>query len=180
MNEKEILRKKYIELRKEIIDKDLKSSVIIDKIKSLEIYKNSKVVALYNSLEEEVNTYALIKYSLKDKIVLLPKIENDSMNFYRITDKERLIKNKFGILEPIGLKERLYNKLNIDLYIVPGVIFDKEKNRIGFGKGYYDRYLSSSFNTIGICFQEQIIDLLPTDKFDVKMKLVITDKNIYS
>ena len=74
------------------------------------------------------------------------------------------------------------HKNDIDLVIVPGVCFDKEKNRIGFGKGYYDRFLqNANINTIGICFEEQIVEnRIPITEYDVKIKKIITDKKIYN
>ena len=65
---------------------------------------------------------------------------------------------------------------DIDLLIVPGVCFDKDRNRIGFGKGYYDKYISNNYiNTIGLCFSEQIVDYINHDSHDVKINKVITD-----
>ena len=76
-------------------------------------------------------------------------------------------------MEPIGEE---YTG-NIDLIIVPGVIFDREKNRLGYGKGYYDRYLSNKdIYKIGICFSDQVIDLLPSESHDIKMNIIITEK----
>ena len=66
------------------------------------------------------------------------------MNFYKLDENEKLLKSKFGVEEPLGLKEKLYTKNKIDLMIVPGVGFDKDNNRIGFGKGYYDKYLENT------------------------------------
>ena len=70
---------------------------------------------------------------------------------------------------------------DIDLMIIPGVCFDREKNRLGFGKGYYDRYLNNNVKKMAICFEKQVLDkeLLPVDRYDKKMDIIITDKNIY-
>ena len=84
-------------------------------------------------------------------------------------------KGKLGVMEPIG---NIYLG-NIDLIIVPGISFDKELNRLGFGKGYYDKFLSeNNIFKVGICFEKQIVSKLPVDSYDVKMDLVITDKSI--
>ncbi len=175
------LRKKYLIIRQNIINKDKKSEMIFNKLISSDEYKKSNIIALYYSLKSEVNTLELIKYSLKNnKIVLLPKVINNDMVFYKIESLNNLIKSNFGIMEPSnGI---IFDKNNIDLIVVPGVCFDKYLNRIGFGKGYYDKYLSNSnIYSIGICFQEQISDgMIITDKTDIKLKKIITDKNIYS
>ena len=79
-------------------------------------------------------------------------------------------------MEPIG---NSYHS-NIDLIIVPGVSFDNFFNRLGFGMGYYDKYLSkSNIYKIGLCFSEQMVSSLPTQKHDIKMDMIITENKIY-
>ena len=181
MNEiklKNEVRKRYIKIRKNIEDKELKSKIITEKIIQSDVYKNATIVALYKNLKSEVDTNLLIEYSIRlGKTIVLPKITNETMEFYKIDSiNEQLIKSKFGVEEPSGEKDNLINKENIDLIIVPGVCFDKEKNRMGFGKGYYDKYLeNSNLITIGICFSEQILDKLPVTANDIKMEQIITD-----
>lgn len=180
---KKDLRKKYINIRKNIDNKQEKSIEIINKLIQEEKYIKSKTIGLYNSLPDEVDTEKLIKYSfLLDKIVLLPRIIDKELMFYQVKEFEELIKNSFGIYEPVMDHNKLLKKEEIDLIIVPGVCFDKERNRLGFGKGYYDRYLeNSNVETIAICFEEQILDddILPTEVTDKKVRKIITNKNIY-
>lgn len=177
MDKKE-LRKKYIKIRKEIKNKEEKSIIIQNKIMNLEIYKKAKVICLYSNLIDEVSTSLLIKESLKTKTVLLPKVINDNeMIFVKITSLNDLQKGTYNIMEPISNLE--FDKNQIDLMIIPGIVFDKEKNRIGFGKGYYDKYLHSlkKVYTIGICFNNQVLEssLIKTDKNDVKLSSVISE-----
>ena len=166
-----------LNIRNKITNKEEKSCLITEKIINDSWYKDARVVAVYKSLQSEVDTTNLIKDCFeKGKIVLLPKVENDFMNFYKVDENEILIKSKFGVKEPSGIKEKLYNPELIELMIVPGVGFDKENNRIGFGKGYYDKYLENlNIKTIGICFKEQIVDKLPHDEFDIRMDKIICD-----
>ena len=108
---------------------------------------------------------------------------NNELKFYKIKSlKEKFIKSNFGVEEPIENEINYINQKDIGLIIVPGICFDKEKNRLGFGKGYYDRYLQNeNINTIGICFEEQIVEnIIPTTEYDVAMKKIITDKKIYN
>ena len=172
--DKQTLRKKYLEIRKNLSDKNLKSELIFNKIINTKEYQNSHVIALYKSLDSEVNTDELIDYSLSiGKIVLLPKVINDDMIFYQITNQTIFVKSNFGVYEP--MEENHYDG-KIDLIIVPGVCFDKNNNRLGFGKGYYDKYLANkNIKKIGICFKEQLLDNLPADINDIKMDLSITD-----
>ena len=176
MTDKICFRKEMINIRKNIINKKEKSKVIMNKLINLDIYNNSKVIAIYNSMKDEVDTSDLIKYSLKKKEVLLPKIINDKMVFVRINDNTKYKKSSIGVNEPIG-NEYLGK---IDLIIVPGVSFDENLNRLGFGKGYYDRYLlNKDIYKIGICYSEQLVDSLPIENHDIKMNLVITEKEFY-
>ena len=166
------LRKQMLIKRRNILNKKELSTIIVNKIINLEIYKESRVVALYNSLKDEVETRDLIIKSL-DKTLLLPKIINDKIEFIKIDNNTKYEKSSFSVMEPIGT---IYNG-PIDIIIVPGVAFDRNLNRLGFGKGYYDKYLShKDIYKIGICFNEQLLDTLPTDSFDIKMGLIITEK----
>lgn len=130
---KELLRKKYIEIRKNIKEKDKKSIAISQRIIQEDTYKNAKVIAIYKSLKEEVDTSYLIEDALsKGKVVLLPKVIGNDLQFFKYDLGDELIKNKFGVYEPIDLK--IYSNDKIDLCIVPGVAFDKNNNRLRIWK----------------------------------------------
>ena len=174
--DKQELRKIMLDKRKRINNKEELSNIIINKIISLDIYKEANVIAIYNSLDNEVNTKDLINKSIINKKVLLPKIVNNKIVFIKINKDTNYTKSKIGVIEPIG---NVYSD-KIDLIIVPGVSFDRKLNRLGFGKGYYDKFLSNNNNIfkIGVCFDEQIINKLPTESHDIKMNLVITDKRV--
>ena len=181
---KEELRKKYILIRNRVENKTQKSEIISEKIQEQIEYKNAKIIALYKNLKSEVSTEKLIEDSINlGKCVALPKVVNNELKFYKIKSlKEKFIKSNFGVEEPIENEINYINQKDIGLIIVPGICFDKEKNRLGFGKGYYDRYLQNeNINTIGICFEEQIVEnIIPTTEYDVAMKKIITDKKIYN
>ena len=179
--EKDNLRKKYIEIRKRIIDKQYKSKKIINKIIDEEDFKLAKVVALYKSLSSEVDTTELIDYSMKKgKVVVLPRVTENELHFYKIDDaSEKLEKSRFGIYEPKENATSLINNDEIDLVIVPGVCFDIQRNRVGFGKGYYDRLLANwNLNSIAICFDEQVLknELIPNTFLDIKVKKIVTEE----
>ena len=175
MNKEEI-RKTIIKERNNISNKDDLSRVISNKIINLDIYQKANVIALYNSMNSEVDTKDLINYSLTLKKVLLPRIINNKLEFIKIDKDTKYNKSNFGVVEPIG---EIY-KGNIDLIIVPGVSFDKEKNRIGYGKGYYDKYLANKdIYKIGICFSKQIVDNIIVNQYDIKMDMIIADDRVY-
>ena len=175
MNKSE-LRKILIEKRREIKNKKELSKTIINRLINLDIYQKSKVIAVYNNMKDEVDTSYLINEYLKDKTILLPRIIDNEMVFIKINQHIKYIKSNFGVLEPIG---SIYLG-NIDLIIVPGVSFDDNLNRLGYGKGYYDKYLNNSNSyKIGLCFSEQMISNLPNEAHDIKMDMVITENRIY-
>lgn len=175
MMNKSNLRKLMLEKRKSILNKKELSTCIVDKLFELDVYKNSRVIALYYSLFDEVDTRDIIPRILNKKTVLLPKVIGDKMIFIKINKDTKYNKSNLGVLKPLG-KE--YSG-NIDLIIVPGVSFDREHNRLGFGKGYYDKYLKDKdIYKIGICFNEQLTNTLPVDDYDIKMDLIITEKEL--
>ena len=182
IKEKQKLRKKYLLIRKNIQNKQEKSKIITNKLIQEQSFINAKVIALYKSLDNEVNTDELIKYSLEiGKIVVLPKVIENELVFYKIDKNELLEKSPFGVLEPIGNNDNKIFKQDIDLVIVPGICFDLDKNRLGFGKGYYDRFLCNTFiKSIALSFDEQIVstEIIPVNEFDVKITNIITDKRV--
>ena len=170
---KSILRKKYIHIRKNISNKLDKSLIIKDKVLSL--LDKYQVIGVYASMDDEVSTDELIIELLnQSKIVVLPKIEGDVINFYQISSLDELKANgRYNIREPIG-----HNKpINaLQAIIVPGICFDMNGYRLGFGRAYYDKYLKDKdIFKIGICFKELLVDSLPIDEWDVKMDVVVTD-----
>ena len=138
------------------------SNNIIEKIKKLDFYNSSKIIALYMPIRNE------IEIKLDDKIICYPKVEGKNMNFY-IPDS--FTKGVYDILEPVG---KLVDKSNIDIIIVPLLYFDKDNNRVGYGGGYYDRYLSDYKGiTIGVAYDFQEVDKIDVKKTDVKLDYII-------
>lgn len=170
---KKEIRKEILYLRDNLEERYSKSMIIKDKIMNLDIYKNSNCIALYHSMKSEVDTKELIKESLElGKKVVLPRIINkNKMIFIIVNSDTNYEKNSYGVLEPIGEEER-----DIDLIICPGVAFDKDNNRLGYGRGYYDKYLKDKdIYKIGICYKEQVVDKIDIDDFDIKMDMIVTD-----
>ena len=178
--EKQKLRKKYKKIRDAIPNRLNKSVVITDKIIENTYYKQSKVIALFKNFGSEVNTDKIIEHAISvGKIVVLPRVENDELKFYKIKSlNDNFLISKLGIEEPICNENNYVENKEIDLFIVPGLCFDREKNRLGYGKGYYDRILNkTNAKSIAICFKEQILkdELLPIIDTDVKVQTIISD-----
>ncbi|HOT21090.1 MAG TPA: 5-formyltetrahydrofolate cyclo-ligase [Sedimentibacter sp.] len=185
MESKSQLRKRVLNVRNNMSKEDVKknSNAIMDKITSLDIYKQSKVVFIYMDFKNEVITSNLIKRMLcEKKRVVIPY--TDSINTVlipsEITKESDLKQNSFGYFEPKSILP--VNIEEIDLVIVPGVVFDKNLNRIGFGKGYYDKILNRlkpSAKKVALAHDFQVLEDIPAEEHDVKMDMIITEKNIY-
>ena len=179
------LRKKYLNIRTNIKNREDLSNIIMNKVINDSWYKSANVIAFYNSFGSEVNTKAMIEYSLNNgKTVALPKVFNNELEFYQINSlNDKFIKSSLGVEEPLPLKDNYVDSNNIDLFIVPGVCFDKANNRLGYGKGFYDRLLKNTkAKVIAICFEDQVLksDKISVDDYDIKIPKIITDKNIYT
>ena len=173
-----------------------KSEEICKNILSWEIYKKAKTILFYMPLKTEPNIFKVIEDSFyQKKECYIPKITDEiTMNFF-LLEKEKSILEQvesgfYGILEP---KENLpllqiedLQKKDDILIFVPAMAFDKDKNRIGKGKGFYDRFLSKIFENskvnitlAGISFDCFIFDKIPTEKNDMKVNFIISDCKIY-
>lgn len=179
--DKKQLRKQIRERKKEfsLSEKIELSRPVFEKIEKEELFKEAKVVLLYYSMDDEVYTHDFVEKHYKTKTILLPCVDGDDLILRQYLGIESMkAGEQFGILEPVG-KE--FNDLEkIDLMIIPGVAFDEEKNRLGRGRGFYDRLLKTVNATkIGVCFDFQVVEQVPTEDFDVKMDVVISTTNIY-
>jgi 5-formyltetrahydrofolate cyclo-ligase len=151
------------------------SSPIIKRLLNTREIKQAKTVLMYYSLPDEVNTHKAINALVNDgKRVLLPVVvDGENMEIHQYTGEKDLKDGAFHIKEPVG---KLYSDYSdIDVAVVPGMSFDKSRNRLGRGKGYYDRFLKKIPNVlkIGVCFDFQKEDAIPTEGTDVKMDSVI-------
>ena len=148
---------------------------IIDRIKPM--LADAKTIVAYYSLPDEVDTHRFIDELLADgKTVYLPKVVGDEdMVLCRFTGAESLQEGAFGIMEPVGAQ--ISTDEAIDVVLVPGMAFDGDGNRLGRGKGYYDRFLKSLSHPrpqlIGVCFDFQKVDVVPTEPTDVKVDVVV-------
>ena len=151
------------------------SQKICDCLAQTDVFQNAQCIAMYYGMKDEVQTSGLItEWGFKKKIAL-PVISGNDINFHAFTGKENLNKGVFEIQEPTS--GDIIPPEDIDLFIVPGVAFDRDCNRLGRGKGYYDRYLTGiNKPMIGVCFDFQLIDSIPAEDHDVKMTMVITEK----
>ena len=181
MEEKSEIRKRIAERKKDFSESELKtlSSGIMERLEDNVILKCAKTVLMYYSLPDEVNTHDLVEKLSKEKTVLLPVVKGDELELRVYTGKECMQKGSFNIDEPQG--EAYDDLISIDVAIIPGVSFDRHGNRLGRGKGYYDRFLKR-LNTfkIGVCFGFQLSDEIPHSELDVAMDEVWTENGYVS
>lgn len=157
-----------------------KSEIIAKKVISLNKFKESKSIFIYLAKDNEVNTDYIIQQSLQEnKSVFVPLIIGNEMDIAKINTSTKFRIGKFGIREPLGA-EIIKDGQLIDLSIIPMVAFDSNLNRLGHGKGFYDKWLNKNVTLkIGICFEERKFDKVPIDNNDVQMDVIISEKEIY-
>ena len=187
-SKKEDLRKEYMKNRKKIanIKGKSKSNKITTNLLSLEELKKSKNILLYISYRSEVGTERLINKLLKNsKNVFAPYCIKDEkrMEIVQINDPTKdLKKGAYGIKEPKNSLRKKDNEINqLDIVIVPAVAFSKSGYRIGYGGGYYDRFLSrlpSKTISIGINYDELIFESVPKEDHDLAVDIIVTDKKV--
>lgn len=185
MLEKKELRKQLLEIRGSIAIEDIseKSRIITEELLSLDEVIEAETIMIYMSFRNEVDTKGLFKELIKrgKRVVAGRCIKSTREIIPVIVDgMESFEDGNYGILEPSLDNDRV-NIEDIDVVIVPGVGFDRTLNRIGFGAGYYDRFLSKlrpDSKKIAICYDEQIVSKVPTGRYDLKMDMVITDKEV--
>ncbi|MFA5570893.1 MAG: 5-formyltetrahydrofolate cyclo-ligase [Sphaerochaetaceae bacterium] len=160
----------------------LQSEHVVESIIHTKQYKEAQAVLAYVALHDEINLSSLFDYLQQgDKRLFLPKVESDGIiQFYEAGTKwdQNLIVNKYHILEPPHTSS-LYSEsdFNSTLIIVPAVAYDVEKRRLGRGGGYYDRYLGNSKShafALGVCFDIQLLDYLPTLDHDQRVDAIIS------
>ncbi len=173
MNDKEKCRKTFSGIRKNIEDKRAKSFSATEYFVKSDLYKNAKSIMLYYPLKNEFNTLFLFERLLSDKkTALFPKTDVHKNEILPVLyTKKGFIKGAYGIYEPIG---EIYSN-TIDLIVVPALAIDGEKFRLGYGGGYYDRFLENyRGKTVSLIFSELLCGGLPHDTFDIKVETVFT------
>lgn len=181
MEEKSILRKEISARKKQFSSEQLNSwsEQIMEKLSTTDLFQQARCIAIYHALPQEVQTAVFIEKWYQQKKLALPLVQGDDLLFLPYTGKDSIQKGSFGILEPIVTKDSESVESEIDLIVVPGVAFDRQHNRMGRGRGFYDRLLSTlHVPTIGICFDFQLLAEIPTEPFDKKMDLIITENEI--
>ncbi len=170
-------------LRKHLLEKrdatsaelrDISSGKIHENLKKISSYINSQNIACYFPIGSEVDTHDIMLSILKQsKNLLLPKVVNDNLEFYIVPTLEKLEKGSFEIMEP---KDSCKKAEKINCVLIPTVGVSTSGVRLGYGKGYYDRFLSSTNAVkISLTYSKQIVKSIPSDPHDIKIDWIVTE-----
>ena len=185
-NDKKSLRKEILAKRNimDAIEKEEKDRKILDKFYESNYYREAKNIFIYISYDSEINTKGIIKKALRDnKKIYVPRTEFKTrlMDAVEITSLNNLIESEYGILEP-SVEEPHIDPNEIDLIVVPGVAFDRNGGRMGYGAGFYDRYFKkiSKDNVkkvikLALAYDFQILEKIPMNEQDVPVNYIITE-----
>lgn len=170
---KQTARRKGLQARKNLSHKErkIKSDSIFHQL--IPLLEKSEVIGCYVSIREEADTSEIISWCLcSGKVLCVPKVEGNTLQFYRVHGVHELVKGFHGILEPAG--GEIIPVSDIDLMLVPVAAFDEKGNRCGYGKGYYDSILARCRAKIGLAFAEQKTEGIETEEHDVPLDAMIT------
>ncbi|HEC72536.1 MAG TPA: 5-formyltetrahydrofolate cyclo-ligase [Thermoplasmatales archaeon] len=179
---KNALRKRLLDIRKKLSHNEVLeiSKKIEEKLFSLKEFQKASTILFYVSYDNEVYTHDMIKrclHSGKNIVVPVSDTKNEILILSKLENWHDLEKGSYGILEPKKIIK--ISPSELDLIIVPGVGFDEKGNRLGHGKGYYDKLLQkSNVKTIGLAFECQIVEKITTGQNDIPVDIIITEKRI--
>lgn len=182
MKSKSEIRKEHLKRRRELSPEHVSnlSHRIIEKIRQHEIYKHARQICLYMPIKNEVDMHPLLAAAwMEQKEVYLPRIVAGDMDFYLYDESTPLISGAYDILEPAS--KQVLIPTNETLVICPGAVFSYQGDRIGYGGGYYDKYLAKHpmVSAMAVAYEFQIHPDIPHDSMDRKMDYVISEENIY-
>lgn len=177
------IRKEVLQLREQLPEsvRKMSSYKLADRIIGHQWFYRSENILIFASFGSEIDTSEIIGEAFRNgKKVYVPRVEGDVMHFYRIYSMDELTPGYRGIPEPDGHSEKyvyLPEEAEHTLMIMPGAAFDPYRNRIGYGKGYYDKYLADKealqLRTVAIGFQCQMVEEIPCEEMDIKPYQVI-------
>lgn len=183
--EKSQIRRKMILKRNNLSRKQIfeNSKKILNRLCSSSYYKNANHIMIYVSINKEVFTHSFIENALSDgKKIIVPKCEPSSKKIIlsQIRDFQKDLEKGFkGLMEPKKEALRPVSIEQLDLILVPGLAFTKSGDRLGYGGGYYDRFLantSKEIPKIALAFEIQIVPTLPVDFYDIPIDFIVTEK----
>lgn len=167
-----------------IWDRKKRSKIIAEKFFGTAYYNNSNNILIFYPFRSEIDVTIIIRQALENKKnIILPRIHDQELKLFYVDNlKKQLERGAYGIMEPIIGLCRPAKISDIDLVVVPGISFDKNLNRLGYGGGYYDKlllHIPEGVKKIALCFDIQVVDSIPVSEHDIKVDILITDTKIY-
>ncbi len=181
---KTALRSKYRAVRRQMLPDIRKEAdrCIAERIRLLQQYQACITLLAYVSTDIEVDTLGIINNALKDgKRVAVPRCVDGTrrMEFYYITCIDELQTGSFGVLEPSADPQRLITEFSSSICLVPALSYDHSGYRLGYGKGYYDRFLANYDGyVVGICYSNCVQASLPHGRYDRRVSLLVTEQSV--
>jgi 5-formyltetrahydrofolate cyclo-ligase len=177
--EKARLRKQLLDARDGLSLDFIKitSKEIQDNLRKIDYFRTAETIGAYYSIGSEVRTQDLLQSILNaGKVLALPKVEKNDLVFKRISNFLELEQGNFSVMEP---KDKCEIVKNLDVVIVPAIALSKDGFRLGYGFGYYDKYLHGKKATsIALSYAKQVIRSFPRDDHDVKMNFIVTEDKV--
>ena len=181
METKKQIRQEIFARRRAVSDEQIleDSRKIFETVRSLPEYRNASAVYAYMDCRHEVMTGEFIRSAWADgKTVAVPKVEGRDMEFFVIDDFSQLSEGYYGIQEPVSGEAA---RAEDALMILPGVAFDRKRRRIGYGGGFYDRYLSvhRRHRTVAVAFEFQLMEEVPSEPTDILPEILVTERHVF-
>lgn len=182
--QKNLLREKSKSYREGLnpVEKEKLDKKITNRFLNLWQYRDAGLILIYVSTDIEVDTHAIILNALsKGKKVAVPRCLEGTrkIDFYLINSLDDLLPGTFDVPEPDPQTSEKLSDFNGALCVVPALVYDSAGYRIGFGKGYFDRFLTATnVNTIGITYDACLFDIVPRGKYDKRVNMIITESKI--
>lgn len=178
---KQQIRKEMLMKRSLLAKEDIRraSDIIGTQILHTDAFRHAQNICLYMPIKNEIDfTYLFDEILEQDKQIWLPKIINNQMDFYMYSGKEQMTEGAFHIQEPVS--DVVLDSKSDTFIIMPGAVFSEDGNRIGYGGGYYDRYMTlhPQCTYVAVCYDFQILDTIPNEAHDKKPSFIISEKRM--
>lgn len=181
IRKKEQIRQTYREMRNHLTKEQVQewSERICTRLLESELFQKAEGICFYYPLGNEVDLLSVANEALKQgKCISFPRTEGADIRFYQVEDLMDFKEGCFHVMEPVSDK---FFAIERPLILTPGLVFDEQKNRMGYGKGYYDRYAAGMPEAVkvGIAYEMQLTEAVPVDSFDIPMDHIITEERIW-
>ncbi len=178
---KKEIRKKILGMRRALQEHQVRdmSRMICDSIRMSDVYRAAEDICLYMPINNEVDVPQLAGEALCDgKRLWLPRVDGDSMDFFRYDENTQFDTGSYNIREP--QTDEMLTPGPGTLIVMPGAVFSESRDRIGYGGGYYDRYLRMypECSTLAVCYDFQILDDIPSESHDRKPDVIVSEKRM--